>query len=391
MAYQETEVAVVGGGMVGAAAALGLALRGFSVTAIEQAEPAAFNAASLPDVRVSALSYASVKLLEELGGWSAVQKMRCHPYNQLETWEWETAHVAFSAAELKLPYLGYMVENRVLQRALWEAMAAQPNIALCCPAALTDMSRVDTGRCLHFADGKSLIARLVIGADGAKSQIRQWAGIGAGGWDYPQSCMLITVRCADRPGVSTWQHFTPAGPRAFLPLFDNYASLVWYDSPERIKTLSALSMAQLSEEISRHFPSRLGHIEALSCGAFPLTRRHAQRYVNEGIALIGDAAHTIHPLAGQGVNLGYRDVRELIDVLTRAREAGEDWSQERILRRYERRRRVDNLIMQSAMDLFYRTFSHDLTPLQIVRNFGLMAAQRSGALKHQALKYALGL
>ncbi|BDH46680.1 2-octaprenyl-3-methyl-6-methoxy-1,4-benzoquinol hydroxylase [Salmonella enterica subsp. enterica serovar Choleraesuis] len=391
MAYQHTEIAVVGGGMVGAAAALGLAREGFEVTVIEQYEPPHFDAASLPDVRISALSSGSVALLSELDVWPAVRAMRCHPYNQLETWEWETAHVGFSAAELKLPVLGYMVENHVLQRALWEAMAAHPQITLRCPATLSSMTQNAQERTLHFADGEQLNVSLVIGADGANSRIRQWAGIGVDGWEYPQSCMLISVRCAEAPGGSTWQQFTPAGPRAFLPLFGEYASLVWYDSPQRIKALSQLSMPRLADEIARHFPARLGDVEPLACGAFPLVRRHAQRYYGSGVVLIGDAAHTIHPLAGQGVNLGYRDVAELIDVLARARKAEEQWASDVVLQRYQRRRRGDNLMMQSAMDLFYGTFSNSLAPLRVARNLGLMAAGRAGGLKRAALKYALGL
>lgn len=187
------------------------------------------------------------------------------------------------------------------------------------------------------------------------------------------------------------QQFTPDGPRAFLPLFDNWASLVWYDSPARIRQLQNMNMAQLQAEIAKHFPSRLGYVTPLAAGAFPLTRRHALQYVQPGLALVGDAAHTIHPLAGQGVNLGYRDVDALIDVLVNARSHGEAWASYPILKRYQMRRMADNFIMQSGMDLFYAGFSNNLPPLRFVRNLGLMAAERAGMLKRQALKYALGL
>ena len=387
MTIRHTDVAVIGGGMVGGALALGLAQNGFSVVVLDKAPPPAFDPTAQPDVRISAISAASVQLLRSLGVWDAVLAMRAHPWRRLETWEWETAHVVFDAAELKLPNLGYMVENNVLQLALWQALEAHPQVTLLHGNALTEMQ----GQHLHLAEGTEIVARLVVGADGAQSQVRQLAGIGVHGWQYPQSCMLITVKSENEPGDSTWQQFTPTGPRAFLPLYDNWASLVWYDTPARIRQLQSLTMAQLQREIIAHFPERSGKVTPVAAAAFPLTRRHAQRYVQAGLALVGDAAHTIHPLAGQGVNLGYRDVDALLDVLTNARSVGEDWASLQVLQRYQSRRRVDNLLMQSGMDLFYAGFSNDLGPLQILRNVGLMAAQRAGVLKRQALKYALGL
>lgn len=391
MMNQSTEVAIVGGGMVGGALALGLAQQGFDVTVVEHAVPPVFDPAQPPDVRISAISAASVGLLQGLGVWSAVQTMRSHRYRQLETWEWENAHVVFNAKELKLPELGYMVENKVLQRALWQALEAHDNVTLQVPAIVETLAQRQKGQLLTFRDGSTLQARLVIGADGANSQIRQLSGIGVHAWQYDQSCMLITVACEDAPGDSTWQQFTPDGPRAFLPLFDHWASLVWYDSPARIRQLQSLSLSQLGTEISRVFPARLGNVTPQATGAFPLTRRHALRYVQPGVALVGDAAHTIHPLAGQGVNLGYRDVDALIDVLANARAYGEDWASLPVLKRYQMRRMPDNYLMQSGMDLFYTSFSNDLAPVRMLRNIGLIAADRAGALKRQALKYALGL
>ncbi|MGL5701130.1 MAG: 3-demethoxyubiquinol 3-hydroxylase [Kluyvera sp.] len=391
MTILHTDVAVVGGGMVGGALALALAQNGFTVSVLEKAAPPAFDAASQPDVRISAISASSVSLLRSLGVWDAVLAMRAHPWRCLETWEWQSAHVVFDAQELKLPNLGYMVENNVLQLALWQALEAHPQVTLHHGASLHAMRVEGDSHRLGLSDDVEIEARLVVGADGALSQVRQLAGIGIHGWQYPQSCMLITVQCENEPGDSTWQQFSPTGPRAFLPLFDHWASLVWYDTPARIRQLQSLPMPQLQREIATHFPQRLGHVTPVAAGAFPLTRRHAQHYIQPGLALVGDAAHTIHPLAGQGVNLGYRDVDALIDVLANARSYGEDWASERVLKRYQTRRRSDNLLMQSGMDLFYAGFSNDLKPLKIFRNIGLMAAQRAGVLKRQALKYALGL
>ena len=391
MTIHATDVAIVGGGMVGGALALGLAQQGFTVTVLEKTAPPAFDPASAPDVRISAISTASVGLLKSLDVWDAVRAMRVHPYRRLETWEWESAHVAFDAAELKLPELGYMVENKVLQWGLWQALAAHEGVTLRVGGELEAMQRGEAQTALRLREGETIHARLVIGADGASSQVREMAGIGVHAWQYQQSCMLISVQCADDPGDSTWQQFTPSGPRAFLPLFDHWASLVWYDAPARIRQLQSMTMAQLQQEIASHFPARLGRVTPQAAGAFPLTRRHALQYVQPGLALVGDAAHTIHPLAGQGVNLGYRDVDALLEILAEARGRGEDWASLPVLKRYQARRRADNFIMQSGMDLFYAGFSNDLAPVRMLRNIGLMAAERAGVLKRQALKYALGL
>ncbi|MGB9097191.1 3-demethoxyubiquinol 3-hydroxylase [Erwinia sp.] len=387
---EKWDVTVVGGGMVGAALASGLAAQGFKVAVLEQQEPAEFDANSQPDVRISAIGAASVALLKQLEVWPLVQAMRCTPYRKLETWEWHRAQVSFDAQSLGLPELGYMVENSVLQRALWQRLQQQ-GVALISPAKLQTMQSCNGAWQLTLENGQTLSTRLVVGADGANSQVRQLAGMGIRGWNYAQSCMLISVRCEQDAGDCTWQQFTPDGPRAFLPLFDRWASLVWYDSPARIRQLQAMTMAQLAQQITAHFPERLGQVTPVSAGSFPLVRRHATRYVQPGLALVGDAAHTINPLAGQGVNLGYRDVDALIDTLVAARDRAEDWASEGVLQRYQRKRQKDNLLMQSGMDLFYFAFSTPVAPLRIVRNLGLMVAERSGVLKRQALKYALGL
>jgi len=387
---QKVDVAIVGGGMVGAALASGLAQHGFQVAVLEQETPAEFVAGSDPDVRISAIGAASAALLKQLDVWPAVLAMRTVPYRKLETWEWQTAAVNFDAESLGLPELGFMVENSVLQQALWQRLQQQP-VQLLCPARLRDLQSENGGWQLTLDNGEQLHARLVVGADGANSQVRQLAGIGIHGWNYAQSCMLISVRCEHDAGDTTWQQFTPDGPRAFLPLFDRWASLVWYDSPARIRQLQAMSMPQLQKEIQAHFPPRVGRVTPVAAGSFPLVRRHATRYVLPGLALVGDAAHTINPLAGQGVNLGYRDVDALIEVLSESRLRAEDWASAAVLQRYQRKRLKDNLLMQSGMDLFYFAFSNQSAPLKVLRNLGLIVAQHSGVLKRQALRYALGL
>ncbi len=334
MTIHVTDVAIVGGGMVGGALALGLAQQGFTVTVLEKAAPPAFDPASAPDVRISAISAASVGLLKSLGVWDAIRAMRVHAYRRLETWEWESAHVAFDAAELKLPELGYMVENKVLQWGLWQALAAHEAVTLCVGSELKTMQRGETQTALHLREGETIHARLVIGADGANSQVREMAGIGVHAPAISAVLYADQRRMRRRSRRQHWQQFTPSGPRAFLPLFDHWASLVWYDAPARIRQLQSMTMAQLQQEIASHFPARLGRVTPQAAGAFPLTRRHALQYVQPGLALVGDAAHTIHPLAGQGVNLGYRDVDALLEILAEARGRGEDWASLPVLKRY---------------------------------------------------------
>ncbi|WP_167371929.1 3-demethoxyubiquinol 3-hydroxylase [Xenorhabdus beddingii] len=387
------DIVVVGAGMVGAATALGLAQEGWRVALLEHQPPVPYDAGSKPDIRVSAISCASVDLLKQLGAWKNVLQMRSAPYRKLETWEQNDSNVTFDANSLGLPELGYMVENRILQLGLWQEFERYPNLTLFCPAALKSMQRRHEDKIwrVTLADGMEIDTRLIIGADGARSQVRQLANIGSRGWEYRQSCMLITVKTEQPQQDTTWQQFFPSGPRAFLPLFDQWASLVWYDSPARIRQLQSMTMGQLEREIFKAFPTRLGKVTPIAAGSFPLVRHHASRYVQEGLVLLGDAAHTINPLAGQGVNLGYRDVDALLNVLTNAKDLSEDWDSLTILMRYQRRRMPDNLVMQAGMDLFHTAFSNDLPGLKTVRNLALMAAQRSGMMKNLALKYALGL
>lgn len=386
------DAVIVGGGMVGAAAALGLAQQGLQVALIENEEPAVFDPSAPADLRISAIGCASVRFLKKLGAWPSVEQMRSVPYRRLETWEVDGSEVKFDAQSLGLAELGFMVENRVLQRALWQQFDGFSNLTRFFPAKLRHLLQHDDKTwSLQLTTGELLHTQLVVAADGANSLVRQLAGIGVDGWQYRQNCMLINVETETPDQDVTWQQFFPSGPRAFLPLFGHQASLVWYDSPQRIRYLQTLNMKQLTTEVMQAFPARLGKVTALSSGAFPLVRRHAQRYVLPGLALVGDAAHTINPLAGQGVNLGYRDVEALLSVLEKARESGEAWSSERVLLRYQRQRRLDNLMMQSGMDLFYTAFSNDLAPVKVLRNLALMTAERAGGLKTRALKYALGI
>ncbi|WP_019934350.1 FAD-dependent monooxygenase [Oceanimonas smirnovii] len=388
---QQCDIAIVGGGMVGALAAAMLASAGLSIRVLEGRQPVEFSPAQPHDLRISSISAASVRLLQQAGAWQAITHMRAWPYQKLEASEWQGFATHFSAEELDCEYLGYMLENRIIQLGLWQTLAQWHNVTIDCPQTMETLQQTPEGALLTLGNGEQLQARLVLACDGAESRVRQLAGMGVTAWDYAQQCMLISVAGAQLEQDITWQQFCSSGPRALLPLGNGKASLVWYDSKDRIEQLAALSNEALAAEVAAHFPPRLGPVTVLDKGHFPLRRRHANQYVKGRVVLLGDAAHTINPLAGQGVNLGFKDVAVLSELVHQAVEQGEDIAAPELLKRFERRRRPDNLLMQGAMDVFYQAFSNELPPLKLLRNLGLKAAEHSGPLKKQVMKYAMGL
>ncbi|TCS43715.1 FAD-dependent oxidoreductase [Reinekea marinisedimentorum] len=382
---QRFDVAVVGGGMVGAATALGLAQQGKRVALVEATEPKPFAADQPMDNRVSAISCASVRLLQQLGAWDAIEGMRLAPFRRLETWEQQGSRIRFSAESLGIDELGFIVENRLIQLGLWQQFSQYENLSCFCPSGIESITFHERDNELQLTTGEQLRAALVVGADGANSRVRKLAGIGLTSFDYNHHCMLVNVETEQPQQDITWQWFTPSGPRSFLPLPGNQASLVWYDSPRTIQQLMRLPLAELQQQIVQHFPEELGGIRVISRASFPLTRRHAKSYISDHCVVIGDAAHTINPLAGQGVNLGFKDVQALLHVLSK------DEPLAKALKTYQRKRMSDNRLMQAGMDLFYFGFSNDLLPLKLARNAALKTADRLEPLKRKVLTYAIGL
>lgn len=379
------DIAVIGGGMTGAAMALGLAKQGKSVALVENTQPRTYDPQQEMDLRVSAISLRSVALLEQLGAWSYIESQRLCPYRRLETWESPGCRTRFHSDDIGEPHLGYMVENILIQDGLWQAFSTYPNLTVFCPDKLASLSYCHDQVEIGLDSGDAFKAAWVIGADGAQSKVRQWSNIGSTDWDYRQRCMLIHVATELPQQDITWQQFTPNGPRSFLPLPGQQASLVWYDSPERIQQLCSMSASALQREIGAEFPDELGEVSVIKWGSFPLTRRHAQRYWRHRAVLIGDSAHTINPLAGQGVNLGFKDVEVLLALCE------EQGMTEQSVQQYQARRRPDNMVMQAGMDVFYTVFSNTLSPLKLLRNSVLLAAEHSGPIKNKVLRYAIGL
>lgn len=422
-----------GGGMVGAALALGLAKQQYRVAIIEPHLPKSFHHTSKPDLRVSAISDASVSLLTSLGAWEYIEAMRVKPYIGLSVWDAPTHRTDFTAQSIDVPQLGFFVENRLLQLGCHQALEAFENVTWFTGSKVTNIAFANgsvesnvaknkgaegshSAKGSHPADGShsakgsvphphvatlnldsgdTIHAKWLIGADGAASQVRQAANIGVSGWQYSQHAMGITIEMAKPVHAITWQQFTPEGPKAFLPMFDNYASLVWYDSPDELKRLSTLTAVQLKQAIIEAFPSELlkegNDFTVIDKATFPLTRAHASRYVSDGVILVGDAAHTINPLAGQGVNLGFRDVEALLRVTAESIDLTSLEFKKRLIASYEKPRQRDNGLMMSAMDGFYGLFSNDIGPIKWLRNQLLSVAQHFEPAKREVLKYAIGM
>ncbi|TWX68040.1 FAD-dependent oxidoreductase [Colwellia demingiae] len=390
---------VIGGGMVGAASALTLAQLGLKVALVEKFTPQDFSAEQPLDLRVSAISLASQNLLIQVGAWQQIKQWRCCPYKRLGVWEYESAYTEFDADNIEQSHLGHIVENRLIQLALWQNITAMSNIQTFCPESLLSLKQDDNKATLTLTNSV-VTAKLVIGADGAQSKVRQMSAIGMTGWDYPQSAMLINVETSMCQQDITWQKFSPTGPVAFLPLpgkssLGGYASLVWYHQRDEITRLASLSNSQLQQEILKCFPAQLGDIKVLAKGDFKLTRRHANTYQHKRVLLLGDAAHTINPMAGQGVNLGFKDVLALQHVIAEAIGNGDVWHDEAVLARYEKMRRKDNLLMMSTMDALYASFSHPSPLIKVARNLALLAVNKvpvlNSTIKNKALAYACGL
>lgn len=381
------DILVVGGGPVGAAAALALHRAGFDVALVERAHaPAAFDASHY-DLRVYAISPNSSMLLTRVGAWDAILDARASAYAAMRVWQRDPAHaLSFDAGDIGRAQLGWIVEHGLIVRALWDCFGDLPVIT---GATIAAARFDDTGAELQLDTGRRLSARLCIAADGADSQLRQLAGIETIGWRYGERAIVCHVHTAQPHQATAWQRFLKTGPLAFLPLADGRCSIVWSAADAEAERLLALDDAAFCTALGTAFEHALGEVSLPTPRvAFPLRLQHARDYVRPGIALIGDAAHAIHPLAGQGVNLGFGDAQSLVDTLIAARDAGRDWSSLRTLSRYTRARQAENLEMLAVTDTLDRLFRAPVPGLRPLLGAGLEAvnalAPLRGVLARQA-------
>ncbi|WP_434119898.1 2-octaprenyl-3-methyl-6-methoxy-1,4-benzoquinol hydroxylase [Pseudomonas fortuita] len=392
------DLLIVGAGMVGSALALALRHSGLQILLLDGGSMAVkpFDAQAPFEPRVSALSAASQRILERLGAWDGIAQRRATPYSDMHVWDGSgTGQIHFSAASVHAHVLGHIVENRVVQDGLLERLH-DSDIGLLPNARMEQLRRSGDEWLLTLADGRQLRAPLVVAADGAQSAVRRLAGCETREWDYLHHAIVTSVRCSAGHQGTAWQRFTDEGPLAFLPLTrdgqQDWCSIVWSTTPEHAEQLMALDEAAFLQALERAFEGRLGEVlQADPRVCVPLRQRHAKRYVDEGLALIGDAAHTIHPLAGQGVNLGFLDAAVLAEVLVNACERGERLADVKVLSRYERRRMPHNLALMAAMEGFERLFQANPLPLRWLRNSGLKLVEQMPEAKALFVRQALGL
>ena len=362
---QRHDVAVVGGGVVGAACALALARTGLDTVLLEARAPAPWSQAQ-PDLRVFAFAADNAGLLARLGVWDAVRGTRAHPYRRMRVWDAAGGdELRFDADHYGREALGWIIENGLLVDRLWAALPAA-GVAVRCPAEVTELDHGSDGVQLRLADGGRVGARIAIAADGAASALRRLAGIGITRHDYRQRGVVAYI-ATDRPHEDTaWQRFLPGGPLAVLPCADSSSSIVWSLPEGEAQRVLALDDAAFGEALTRAFDARLGATRALTRRvAFPLRRQLADTQLAGRILVLGDAAHVVHPLAGQGVNLGLRDVAALATTIAAARARGVDWDSPHRLRRWARQRRSENAVAAWSFDGINRVYSN-VAPMQTV-------------------------
>jgi 2-octaprenyl-6-methoxyphenol hydroxylase len=388
----DVELLIAGGGLTGLLLGVACARAGLAVAIVDRQEPAAMLSEQF-DGRSSAISYSSRNVLDAIGLWADIAA-DAQPILEIR--------VADDNSPLFLHYdhrdlgadipLGYIVENYVLRRALLKCVGSIPNLALLAPFEVGSVSASRHSTTAGLSHGRQIKARLVAAADGASSPLRRVAGIRAIEWRYRQAGIVTTVRHERQHRGIAVEHFLPAGPFAILPMTGNRSSIVWTEQAELMPRLIKLSEAEFAAELAGRFGDFLGAVEPVGHRwAYPLALILAENYIGPRLTLVGEAAHTIHPIAGQGLNLGIRDVAGLAELLIDARRVGLDIGDERVLRRYQQWRRFDTLALAVVTDGLNRLFSNALPPLQLARGLGLVAVHRLPPVKRLLMRDAVGL
>jgi 2-octaprenyl-6-methoxyphenol hydroxylase len=389
---QDVEVLVAGGGLTGLLLGIACAGPGLEVAIVDPADRAAVLDDDF-DGRCSAIAYGSFRVLVALGLWSEIGPW-AEPIKEIRVADDESPlflHYDHSQLRSGAP-LGYIVENQVLRRVLIERARSLPSLSFLAPLAVDSVNTSAFAAVVAATDGRRLTARLVAAADGRKSRLRHAAGIPAVEWRYRQTAIVTTVRHEHSHGGIAVEHFLPAGPFAILPMTGNRSSIVWTERAEFAARLIALSDKEFGAELAARFGNFLGAVKPVGPRwTYSLGLMLAERYVARRLALVGEAAHLIHPIAGQGLNLGIRDVAALAELVIDTRRVGLDIGDDAVLGRYQRWRRFDTLLLAAVTDGLNRLFSNSIAPVQFARDLGFAAVQRLPPLKRLLMLHAMGL
>lgn len=385
------DAVIVGAGIVGATLACLLGQTGKRIALIEVRAPSRFDPSGDFDLRVSAINRASHQAFIDAKVWASILSKRARPYESMQVWDESGAgEIRFDADEIGAVNLGHIIENRVIQSSLFESLETNQAVSLFCPSRVTSITNSGSNKLITLDNGECLQARLVVGADGPSSVVRELMGVAVEREDYGQKGLVAVVKTEHGHQDTAWQRFLVGGPLALLPLDNGCSSIVWSlpsDQAARYLKLLDDDFCRLLAEASEH---RLGAVMSVSKrAAFPLVGSQVSTYVGSGFALVGDAAHTIHPLAGQGVNLGIKDAVVLSEILLSLNSR--DWGSYKQLRRYERARKGENLLAMKMMEGFKHLFCHDAALVKQARNVGLNLFNSTPRVKQQIMRNAMGL
>ena len=389
------DVVFAGGGMVGLSLAIALARSGLTVAVVDRETPEAVLDLAY-DGRASAIALGSKRILEQAGIWQHMDG------NVSPIWDIRVAdgHPLRGVSPLFLHYdhsdlgdqpFGWIIENRVTRQALQKAAAETDGLTQFAPASVVQLDRDADKATAHLDDGRTIVANLAIAADGKFSARREEAGIKISGWDYDQTSMVATVRHErDHEGVAV-ELFLPGGPFAMLPMTGNRSNIVWSETRDAARRFMDLDDAQFLSELKLRFGDWLGEVELAGPRfSYPLSLQQAERYTDTRFALIGDAAHAMHPIAGQGLNMGLRDVAALAEAIVDAHRLGLDIGSASVLRQYEKWRRFDNVLLAAVTDGLLRLFNNDIPPVRMARDIGLAAVNKLPPLKKFLMRHAMG-
>lgn len=392
---KQFDIVIVGGGMVGLALAAQLKGSGLSIAIVDPKPVATEFPIEEYDLRVSAITRASEQLFKNVGAWSFISENEKSAYKKMFIWDGESTQgqIEFDANSIAQENLGHIIENRVLRRALFQSIQHESSIALMFGEKCQQVAYQDDNAELTLDSGKVLSAQLLVAADGALSWLREQSDIELQQKAYGHSAIVATLKTEKPHQAIAYQRFDTKGPLAFLPLPDqNYCSIVWSVEQNLAKELLALDEKNFVQQLQNTFESKLGLLQLESQRlSFPLFERTAETNIKHRLALIGDAAHTIHPLAGQGVNLGFADAKELANNILASKKKNKDIGLRSNLRSFQRNRASDVLIMRESMAGFKTLFEKTNPVLQMLRSLGMQAFNKIPAIKQTLIKKALGL